>query len=97
MMTNNQHTPGPWCVTHPYGEPGTYIEDPRTTALIAKVYTTDGITVDCGDTEANARLIAAAPYMLSVLELIAASRTSSAIVLRRYARDAIANATGGDA
>jgi hypothetical protein len=43
--------------------------------------------------EKDAKLLAAAPKMRDALELIAASGTPSADVLRRYADDAIRRAT----
>ena len=56
------HTPGPWNVERPYGEPGTYITCPST-ALVAKVWGDE-------DTEANARLIASAPDLLAALRSV---------------------------
>ncbi len=60
------HTPGPW-VTKPTASLGpqwkVYSENDTRGADIAIVY-------DHGNTEANARLIAAAPGMLAVLEAI---------------------------
>lgn len=46
-----------WHVEHPFGEPGTYITDADSTALVAKVYNPD-----------DAALIAAAPDLLAALE-----------------------------
>lgn len=64
------HTPGPWNVEHPYGEPGVYVTGPNT-GLIAKLYMPDAgmhvadkpVTID-----ANARLIAAAPDLLAIAQ-----------------------------
>ena len=52
------HTPGPWHIEHPYGEPGTYIGGPNT-QLVAKVYNED-----------DAAIIAAAPALLAALEKV---------------------------
>ncbi len=54
------HTPAPWNVERPYGEPGVYVGGPDT-SLVAKVW---------HDNEANARLIAAAPNLLESLESV---------------------------
>jgi hypothetical protein len=63
-MREAKHTPGPWEVEHPYGEPGTFIGS-ADTSLICRLYSVDhpsrGGTEEC---EYNARLIAAAPELL---------------------------------
>lgn len=61
-MSTTQHTPGPWNVEHPYGEPGVYVASPNT-GLVAKLYAPDAPA----NIEANAHLIAAAPELLSAL------------------------------
>ena len=65
------HTPGPWNVEHPFGEPGVYVVA-KSTALIAKVYPADGewVVDQRTSTKANARLIAAAPRMLAELKML---------------------------
>ena len=62
-----QHTPGPWHVEQPFGEPGTYVavtfpgfSPGLVCRLIDQARTPEGI--------ANARLIAAAPDLLAALE-----------------------------
>lgn len=67
MKNNDQFTPGPWSVERPYGEPGVYISGPNT-GLIAKIWPADP---GYADDAANARMIAAAPEMLSALRLAA--------------------------
>lgn len=66
------HTPGPWYVEQPYGEPGIYVAATINTGLIAKLFPQDGHLFN-RDTKvseaANARLIAAAPELLEALKL----------------------------
>ena len=64
VATQTAHTPGPWIVEHPYGEPGVFVSGPRT-ELIAKLYLV-------AEAEANAALIAAAPELLAALEKMVA-------------------------
>jgi hypothetical protein len=78
--TTATHTPGPWNVEHPYGEPGVYVAGPNT-GLIAKLCAPDSHLFNADkpvSIDANARLIAAAPELLAALEsalkLIATAR-----------------------
>lgn len=57
-------TPGPWNVERPYGETGLYIVAPNT-GIIAKVWEPDS---GYGYASDNARLIAAAPDLLNMLQ-----------------------------
>ena len=93
-MEKQQHTPGPWRVNMD-------CED----AFLGKISVEAGNSyyiaqVDEGRSQlANARLIAAAPELLEALELLVDNPyregTESDERLRRIARAAIANATGG--
>ena len=68
-----QHTPGPWAVEIPFQEKGLYVTaaNPRkTNPLICRLSPLE-------EQEANARLIAAAPKMLEVLESIHANAAES--------------------
>lgn len=63
----SKHTPGPWHVEEPFGEPGTYIavtfpgfSPGLVCRMIDQARTPEG--------KANARLIAAAPDLLAALE-----------------------------
>lgn len=96
---------GRWHVEHPYGEPGTYVADSTTTALVAKVYPADGRAWDQPHetTESRAALIAAAPDLLAALEwamhhvenvFALANRHDSERPQLDAARAAIARATG---
>ena len=74
QMEHEGFTPGPWGVDKPFGEPGVYVQGP-TTALICKLYVPDAGTfnVDKRVTiEANARLIASAPSLLTENERLRA-------------------------
>ena len=71
-MNESKHTPGPWAVEHPYGEPGIYVtganprlSNPLICKLVDQARTPEGA--------ANARLIAAAPELLVALKAIKAS------------------------
>ncbi len=69
-MSTTKHTPGPWNVEHPYGEPGTYIAGPHT-EIIAQVWKQTRLPASPDDaTEANARVLAAAPEMLEALRVV---------------------------
>ena len=91
---NTKHTPGPWETTRQSGI--TYIWQAGTENAIAKVY------ADVNeDSEANARLIAAAPEFLRVAELAATLNTQTNEIgmgmlaeLVQRAQAAIAKATG---
>lgn len=61
-----QHSPAPWIVEHPHGEPGVYV-GAANTSLVAKVYDAD---LGSAQTEANALLIAAAPELLEALKAV---------------------------
>jgi len=63
MTQHTYYTQSPWYVEHPYGEPGVYISDRETSALIAKLYGPDA--------EANALKVAALPLLLEACEAIA--------------------------
>ena len=85
------HTPGPWFVT---GEGlSRYVEAKINGALIQEVAWCGATLKD--EQEDNARLIAAAPELLEVLQVIAAdSRWTSGEPLLMQVRAAIAKATG---
>jgi hypothetical protein len=62
-----KHTPAPWSTERPYGEPGLFVcrsDRAATNPLICRVR--EGTK----ESEANARLIAAAPDMLYALQAI---------------------------
>lgn len=64
------HTPGPWTIERPFGEPGVYIQCP-TSALVATCHEPDPNTFNVDrrcSIDANARLIAAAPTMAEALD-----------------------------
>jgi hypothetical protein len=106
--TTATHTPGPWNVEHPYGEPGVYVAGPNT-GLIAKLCAPDSHLFNADkpvSIDANARLIAAAPELLAALgsiETFAADYETDSPVQRglklkgivTLARAAIAKATKG--
>ncbi len=83
------HTPGPWIVS-----------DPRKSQASGKdMYGIDGPEVvddweDWGFTEADARLIAAAPELLAALENIVEMNPALSMGMIEPAQDAIAKATG---
>lgn len=57
-------------VEHPFEEPGVFISDADTTALVAKVHESNPLEVQLGrilPTEKNAELLAAAPELLEAL------------------------------
>ncbi len=69
-MSTTKYTPGPWNVEHPYGESGVYIAGPHT-EIIAQVWNQTRLPASAENaTEANARVLAAAPEMLTILRLI---------------------------
>ena len=95
---NAKHTPGPWAVERPYNEPGIYVTgaNPRTSnPLICRLMD----QAQAPEGEANARLIAAAPDLLALVERMAHVPMGDA--LRYYveigndARLILARATGG--
>ncbi len=96
----NKHTPGPWVVGEPNKGPvaGTvpvhtadYMESYRTGQLVCSVYGTAAFS------DANARLIAAAPDLLDALQGIQAAWDEGRLLTSDEAanmRAAIAKATG---
>ena len=88
-----KHTRGPW-KAHPiemnYGLPYAPVS---AKTLLAKVYSE--AFGDYAQSEANARLIAAAPDLLEALKILVITR--SAVKALPAARAAIAKATGGAA
>jgi hypothetical protein len=78
------HSSGPWHVEHPYGEPGAYIAS-ADTGLVAKAWGSP-------QEEANARLLAAAPCLLSALHNLCYSARPIAEMIDA-GRAAIAKAT----
>lgn len=89
-----KHTPGPWSYWNGICSPGGRVTQDETGTHIAipTVYANAQLT------DANARLIAAAPELLealkSVLDMVSSGKTSLGLV--EYARSAIAKATGED-
>jgi hypothetical protein len=80
------HTPGPWKVQ----EGGKYVE--AVTCTVARIYHLPDLMDDAdAESQANARLIAAAPALLEALERI---RGHVHPELREIADAAIAQATG---
>ena len=66
-MNQTKHTPGPWVVEHPYGEPGVYVtaaHPARSNPLICRLV--DQAQAEEG--QANAHLIAQAPRLLTALQ-----------------------------
>lgn len=86
-MTNATHTPGPWAVSKPSGN---YIDAPAVRGSIA--------ALTFSATPADARLIAAAPDLLTALEDLVKSNfgepRSVTVPALDNARAAIAKATG---
>ena len=93
-----QHIPGPWRVTAHGG--GEYTVEAHTETVATSVDETGEECAWAEHTEANARLIAAAPDLLEALQaslkLIELSVPFEGEVTRK-ARAAIAKATGGEA
>jgi hypothetical protein len=105
-MGQSKHTPGPWRVESPFGEPGLFVAAPSS-ALVCRLYPVDDRYVrdQKESIEANARLIAAAPELLEALRPLADIELDNATVtvlgagftsLVRNARAAIAKAEGAD-
>ena len=102
-MSTAQHTPGPWHIGKRTFAP--YIYGPKGEEVAGP----SGFTSGHEETQANARLIAAAPDLLAALEEIASRQISvqgynspSALLLRlasvqSLARATIARATGAEA
>ena len=105
--TNQQHTPGPWLVKgegDPFYVKGIYDVDGRTIGTTWKRGKAPNFNIE-EEEAANARLIAASPYLLEELEAIVSGwwnmdqtvRTLTAWEKERYemAQAAIAAARGG--
>jgi len=102
-MEKQAHTPGPWTFKESLGSSNSYKIE--TEGLCVKIYGRDsslpnGETVRVKRTEANARLIAAAPDLLDALRRISEGEFATAVLwedrvmaLREVARAAIAKAT----
>lgn len=93
-MSEVKHTPGPW-EYHAVGD-----SDGETFGIDHIVYANFGaVELCCLPTEADGRLIAAAPDLLAALEYIVGWNPSdwSAETARDLARAAIAKAKGGAA
>ena len=83
---STKHTPGPWETTRQSGI--TYVWQAGTETAVAKVY------ADVNeDSEANARLIAAAPELLAFAQIVAGGGYDMADIMTE-ARALIAKATG---
>lgn len=65
-MSNAQHTPGPWS----WGDNHKGLYGSGQNNEVISYFPYEGMALICGNTEANARLIAAAPDMLTALEAI---------------------------
>ena len=96
-MEKQQHTPGPWAYIVPDGH---VVRHPQIYSDFGPVANATWLGENKLDQlKANARLIAAAPELLEALELLVDNPyregTESDERLRRIARAAIANATGG--
>jgi hypothetical protein len=90
-----RHTPGPWRYGRATNYDGFYIAPDISLPTLAAVQTDGRVTAFNfpGQTEANARLIAAAPSLLEALEKIAANRpdghAKAGTTCRAIARTAI--------
>ena len=96
-MEKQQHTPGPWAYIVPDGH---VVRHPQIYSDFGPVANATWLGENKLDQlKANARLIATAPELLEALELLVDNPyregTESDERLRRIARAAIANATGG--
>ncbi len=91
---NTKHTPGPWVASRSANAAFT-----RHPAIISDTGEVAMATWAGNErqTDANARLIAAAPELLSALQKIDANAAESVEWIRRVAQEAIAKATGGAA
>ena len=90
-----QHTPGPWQVNKKLKFSVEAVADGQGINLIAECCDPDGIR-SVGEDSANARLIAAAPDLLSALELLLAAYEGKRLLPSHFeqTRAAIANAKG---
>ena len=87
-----QYTPGPWVVDYSHPD---WVEG--TTIWANDVVIAHAVADQHHQTEANARLISAAPDLLAALQKIDANAAESVEWIRRVAREAISKATGGAA
>lgn len=84
-----QYTPGPWVVDYSHPD---WVEG--TTIWANDVVIAHAVADQHHQTEANARLISAAPDLLAALQKIDANAAESVEWIRRVAREAITKATG---
>lgn len=94
---NAQHTPGPWKVVELGRDMGVVPESRpvQSVAVCSRLY-----REDAPDADANARLIAAAPDLLNMLERMVAETTGGfapCLLTLEHARNALAKAKGGAA
>ena len=100
-MTKTAHTPGPWYAVRNSAfwevNPQREYEDDHIPYTVADCCASDPRNPDGGLQEANARLIAAAPDLLEMLELALESTHSDYDLVdwREDARAAITKAKGG--
>lgn len=89
------HTPGPWVAEYVGCEKAVLIGDADRVLAFAKMVQFDG-TPDAETQAANARLIAAAPELLTTLKAFLAEADAGHVSVEadRNARAAIARATG---
>ena len=83
-----QYTPGPWTIDHqrigPYGDPVALlcdVNDPMTGTVIdwpRGNYSGTAMSIDDAENEANARLIAAAPDLLAIVDYLAEAHRDGA-------------------
>ena len=87
---NTTHTPGPW-----WRDDDGFIAAGANETYVTVASPNCSHDIDIDEREANARLIAAAPEMLSYLQWIErVAHDSKKWALRNLAREAIAKATG---
>ena len=73
-MNEPKHTPGPWRIERPLNSTRAHIStapdaDPQWSELASVVVRMNHEDKDCEDGLANARLIAAAPHLLAVVQM----------------------------
>jgi hypothetical protein len=102
-VSEAKHTPGPWILSESLGSSNSYKIEKEPGGLVVKIYGRDaniptGEIVRVKRTEANARLIAAAPDLLAACEnalaTITGERVGGAISTEIELRAAIAKAKG---